>query len=68
MCASSSLEWELLTVTKAARLLRVHPRDIPKATADGTLPAHDIGRQPYFVREELMAVLATPHTDSSPEG
>jgi hypothetical protein len=60
-------EPELLTVTKAAHLLRVHPRDILAAVAEGTLPWRDLGR-PYFVRQELLGLLATPHPDSSTEG
>ncbi|GAB3589403.1 hypothetical protein GCM10027446_01660 [Angustibacter peucedani] len=60
-------EDELLTVTGAARLLRVHPRDVLEGAANGSLPAHYLGRQPYFDRAELMAALATPHPDSSSE-
>ena len=67
MCDSRRYEDELLTVTGAARLLRVHPRDVVAGAADGSLPAHYICSKAYFDRAELMALLATPHPDPHAE-
>ena len=49
---------DVMTLTQAAKFLRVTPTDLMNAVRMGHLPTHRIGRRLWFSRAELLQALS----------
>ena len=54
---------EFMSVSEAARFLRVHPRDLLAAADAGIIPSHTTTGRVLFSRPELLAAMSMPHPD-----
>ena len=52
---------ELMTVSEAARFLRVDPRDLLEAAEAGVIPSYNTAGRRLFSRPQLLAAMSTPH-------
>jgi hypothetical protein len=52
---------DLMTLTEAARYLRVDPDDLLRAATEDRVPSHSVSGEIVFVREELLDELSRPH-------
>jgi hypothetical protein len=52
---------DLMTLTEAARYLRVDPEDLLRAATEDRVPSHSVSGGIMFVREELLDELSRPH-------
>ena len=50
-----------MTLTEAARYLRVDPDDLLRAASEDSVPSHAVSGEMMFVREELLDELSRPH-------
>jgi excisionase family DNA binding protein len=59
----SGADTELMSVSEAARFLRVHPRDVLAAAEAGVIPSYTMAGRVLFSRPELLAAMSTRHPD-----
>lgn len=59
---------EILTVTEAAALARVHPVTLSRAIHENRLPAARFGTTYRIRRADLLAMFATGNDDQANEG
>ena len=45
---------DLMTLTQAAKFLRVRPTDLMSAVREGEIPVHQVGRRFWFSRAEVI--------------
>lgn len=50
---------EVLTTRQAAELLHVHPKTLLARAKRGEVPMHRAGREPRFMRDELLEYVRT---------
>lgn len=58
---------DILTTVQAAELLHVHPKVVGAYVRKRALPAHRIGREYRFLREEIVAWVKSHGTEPKGE-